>query len=263
MNLGTSSQSEEIMRSLQYWWATAGVDLDFSDTPNALLRKANIVIDTENSGLKPSAEATDSTQVRSEAAEAATAAQVPQDYPDTLDAFIQWLAVSDNLIERTWAKNFVAPSNKVEPDIMVIVAMPENQTSDDNPYLDSQSAQLLGNMMAAINCDSEGLCVVSLALARSIDGRIGAEYKSILKERMLHLIELIRPKRLIIFGDIASQVMLDQNLLVARQNKQLINHVSSNTEAIVTFHPRILLERPEFKAEAWKDLQLLTRISAS
>ena len=35
------------------------------------------------------------------------------------------------------------------------------------------------------------------------------------------------------------------------------NHRSGQTGVVASFHPRLLLDRPALKAEAWKDLQLL------
>jgi DNA polymerase len=33
--------------------------------------------------------------------------------------------------------------------------------------------------------------------------------------------------------------------------------VEIGIEAVASFHPRFLLEKPAYKAEAWKDLQML------
>nr|WP_254306113.1 uracil-DNA glycosylase family protein [Sphingopyxis sp. BSNA05] len=118
-------------------------------------------------------------------------------------------------------------------------------------------------MLAAIGCDSDRTYLANIAVSLSYDGRIDEQYWPTLKTRLLHHVGLVRPKRIICFGDLAAKILFGQDLLTARKNKQFINHSSSQTEAIVTFHPRILIERPLFKAEAWKDLQMLTRISAS
>ncbi|WP_367947446.1 uracil-DNA glycosylase family protein [Sphingopyxis sp. BSNA05] len=127
----------------------------------------------------------------------------------------------------------------------------------------TENRQLLEKMLAAIGCDSDRTYLANIAVSLSYDGRIDEQYWPTLKTRLLHHVGLVRPKRIICFGDLAAKILFGQDLLTARKNKQFINHSSSQTEAIVTFHPRILIERPLFKAEAWKDLQMLTRISAS
>ena len=46
-------------------------------------------------------------------------------------------------------------------------------------------------------------------------------------------------------------------VLRARGSILSVNHGERQSMAVATFHPRLLLERPAQKADAWKDLQLL------
>ncbi len=177
-------------------------------------------------------------------------------------AFLDWLANDKNLIEAKWSRSRVLPEGILEPEIMTISALPE-KNRDGNVQLFSQDNQkLLNNMLAAIGADSQKSYMATIATSLPVDGRIDEQHWKALKIRLLHHIGLVRPKRIICFGDLAAKIIFGEDLLSARKNKQIINHGASKTETIVTFHPRILIERPLFKAEAWKDLQMLTRISA-
>ncbi|MEO9600860.1 uracil-DNA glycosylase family protein [Parasphingorhabdus sp.] len=243
-----------MIHSLQNWWSLAGVDLNYADQPTALLAEepATPVVETP----PPAA-------VTEQAVEKVMAPVAEEVLPTDHEAFVAWLANDNGLIEANWSRNRVAPQGVLEPEVMVISAMPEKSQNSGLQLFNPQNQTLLDKMLSAIGCDSEQRYLATIAVSASIDGRIDEQHWSSLNKRMLHHIGLVRPKRVICFGDLASKIIFGEDLLSARKNKQFINHSSSKTEAIVTFHPRILIERPLFKAEAWKDLQMLTRISAS
>ena len=66
-------------------------------------------------------------------------------------------------------------------------------------------------------------------------------------------IRLAKPKRLLLFGDGASQALLGKPIVQARGHVQRIEGVRT----VATFHPRHLIKRPLDKSLAWKDLLLL------
>ncbi len=241
-----------MVESLQNWWALAGVELDYADQPAPLL--------VEKSISEP-AEQTARPAVTERAPEIAKKPVQDDVLPTTHAEFIDWLANSDSLIETRWSKKIALPKGVLEPEIMVVSALPEKTGHGEVDLFTPPNQRLLDKMLAAIGCDSEQVYLATIAISPSADGRIEDQYWPALKKRMLHHVGLVRPKRIICLGDLAAKIIFGDNLLAARKNKQFINHSSSQTEAIVTFHPRILIERPLFKAEAWKDLQMLTRIS--
>ena len=257
MNLMTSPtanpSAESMIQSLQNWWSLAGVELDYADQPSPLLTP---VTETPVVASPPATSVT--TRERTEP-------KIPvQDkpLPETYDEFLDWLSNSNDLIEANWSKRRVLPQGVLEPEVMTISALPEKNRDGDVQLFNSDNQKLLNKMLAAIGCDSEKSYSATISVSASIDGRIEDQYWNALKTRLFHHITLVRPKRIICFGDLAAKIVFGEDLLSARKNKQFINHDPSKTETIVTFHPRILIERPLFKAEAWKDLQMLTRISA-
>lgn len=243
-----------MIHSLQDWWSLAGVELDYADQPTALLAVETV------SPVKEASSAAAVTEREPEEAKIPVRDEpLPAAYPDFLD----WLANDNSLIEASWSKQRVSPQGSLEPEIMVISALPEKNRNGEVQSFNPDNQKLLEKMLAAIGCDSQQSYVANIAVSVPYDGRIDEQHWPTLKTRLLHHLGLVRPKRVICFGDMAAKIIFGQDLLTARKNKQFINHSSSKTEAIVTFHPRILIERPLFKAEAWKDLQMLTRISAS
>ncbi|WP_108810100.1 uracil-DNA glycosylase family protein [Sphingorhabdus sp. Alg231-15] len=251
----TSSRQIE---SLRDWWSLAGVDLHYNSNPASLL--AETAPAAKPSEPIPVDKAAPTESKPQPTINATERRNFNTDYPENHDKFLALLSMPENLVETQWSSSLVLPAGVIEPEIMTIVGMPEQSGLAQNSLYSEKSAALLANMLKAIGCDSQNTYSASISLARSYDGRIDPEYHDLLTKRMTHQIELVQPKRIIFFGDTPSQLFFNENLLAARKNKQFVNHISSKTEAIATFHPRILVERPEFKAEAWKDLQLLTRI---
>ena len=245
--------SEAMISSLQHWWSLAGVDLDYGDQPTALL---------EPEPQAPAPIAAPPAAVTEHRPEPTKTVPVHSPPPAVYEDFIAWLANDKDLIEAGWSKSRVAPEGVREPEIMVISGLPEKDRNGNVQLFNPDNRKLLEKMLAAIGCDSDHSYISTIAAAASFDGRIDEQHWAAFKERTLHHIGLVRPKRVICFGDLAAKIIFGQDMLTARKNKQFINHESSKTEAIVTFHPRILIERPLFKAEAWKDMQMLTRISA-
>ncbi len=245
--------AKSMIESLQHWWSLAGVELDYSDQPAALLAAEPAM---------PPTIAAPPVAVTERLTDVARASVRDEPLPPVYDDFIAWLADDNGLIEASWSRSRVLPQGALEPEIMVISALPEKNRNGDVQLFNPDNRKLLEKMLSAIGCESGQSYLTTIAVSASVDGRIDEQHWPSLKNRLLHHIGLVRPKRVICFGDLAAKIIFDQDMLTARKNKQFINHSSSKTEAIVTFHPRILIERPLFKAEAWKDLQMLTRISA-
>ena len=253
INSPTANPSTESMiHSLQNWWSLAGVDLDYVEQPSALLGSEAAPLPTTRLPL---------TSVTTPAPEEPPAPVRDVDLPAGYEDFIDWLAGSDELLEAQWSRHRVVPQGVLEPEIMTISALPEKNRNGDIQLFNSDNQTLLNKMLAAIGCDSQKFYSATIVQTLPVDGRIDNRHWMALKTRLLHHIQLVQPKRIICFGDLAAKIIFGEDLMSARKNKQIINHGSVKTEAIVTFHPRILIERPLFKAEAWKDLQMLTRIS--
>ena len=241
-----------MIHSLQNWWSLAGVDLDFAEQPAPLLSPE----------APPQAAPNPNPTSATKPATREPVALVPDvALPSGFEDFVAWLTNSDELLEAQWSRDRVVPQGALEPDVMTISALPEKNRNGDVQLFNQDNQTLLNRMLAAIGCDSQNSYFATIVQTLPVDGRIDNQHWAALKTRLFHHIELVQPKRIICFGDLAAKIVFGEDLMSARKNKQFINHGSVKTEAIVTFHPRILMERPLFKAEAWKDLQMLTRIS--
>ncbi|WP_159437101.1 uracil-DNA glycosylase family protein [Parasphingorhabdus marina] len=188
-----------------------------------------------------------------------TVAEVPanENLPDSLEAFLQWLRDTPTVGDQRGNSGTVLPYGPTNPDLMIVVAMPDQGGSDPAKIFNPSTEQLVKNMLRAIEISTESVFFAPLSLSRPVEGRIDHGLYPVLKRRMLKLCELVNPKKVILFGDSVTRALCNEELLQARKKKLFINQGSSQTEAIATFHPGILVERPEIKAEAWQDLQRL------
>jgi DNA polymerase len=66
-------------------------------------------------------------------------------------------------------------------------------------------------------------------------------------------IALVKPRRLLLFGDAPSVALLGKRLVQARGHVHKVDGVRT----VATFHPRHLIKRPLDKSLAWQDLLLL------
>jgi DNA polymerase len=77
---------------------------------------------------------------------------------------------------------------------------------------------------------------------------------------MLHQIQLIKPKSLVILGSAACKALLGEELMHARTELRNIVHDGLNIPTLATFHPRTLIARPAMKKQAWIDLQMFAKM---
>jgi len=218
----------------------AGVDLAYDDEPTNWLSP-------------PPAKQTQKTVASPQQTEVAT----PLSLPNSHDEFLTWLAQSEAAPGAQWGQKRISPRGPLKPALMVISAVPEPSDIDSGTLFSGAVGELLEKMMRAVGSAIDHCYLASLSTTRAPTGQIDAASMQHCKEIMLHHIDLVSPKKIILLGDNASQTLLGTNLISSRQSKPFVNHNVSKTEAIATFHPRILLERPQLKREAWKDLQSL------
>jgi DNA polymerase len=189
----------------------------------------------------------------------AVAAVVP--LPATLDAFLAWRGGPD-APEATWSGGPpLAAQGSPAADLMILLDMPEREDAAAGRLLDGAAGRLFDRMLAAMGRSRDDVYLASLCTVRPLAGRVAPEVETRLAEIARHYVAMVGPNRLLILGNAASRALLATDVMRARNGLHRINHPSairdSVTEAVASFHPRLLLERPAQKADAWRDLQLL------
>lgn len=224
------------------WWREAGVDVEIADAPRDWLA------------------APASLSVTAAAVETA-----PAQLPATLAAFATW-RTGDDAPEREWGVPFILPTGPLDAPLTVLIEMPERDDAASGRLLSGKSGQLFDRMLAAIGLDRDRVHVASIAAARPVSGRIAREAVAPLTAITKHYLGLLQPKALLLLGNAPCQVMLEDLCQSARGSLRPLNHGGATVAPgvlLASFHPQQLIERPQLKAEAWKDLQMLQKALAS
>jgi uracil-DNA glycosylase family 4 len=176
--------------------------------------------------------------------------------PDEWDAFLAW-RTGAAVPEAAWRGARLAATGPLRPNVMVLVDCPDGDDGAAGQLLSGPAGRLFDRMLAAIGLDRAAVHLASVCCTRPVAGRVPRECEDDLSAIAKHHVGLVAPRRLLVMGPAASRAVLATDVQPARGRLHHLNHNSGVTGVVASFHPRFLLDRPEHKAEAWKDLQLL------
>ena len=220
------------------WWRDAGVDTLVEDAPRDWL-------------ARPAPAPAES------GAAVGAAPSAPEALPATLDAFLAW-RLGEAAPEAEWLTPRIAPTGP-SGGAMILVDMPEADDAETGILMSGAPGRLLDRMLAAIGESRETVLVGSIAVARSLTGRIPADQEARLAELARHYVSLVAPKRLLLMGDTAKRVFGTTDGSGPGNSLGDINQSGGSLQPVASYSPRFLLERPATKAEAWKHLLLFSR----
>ena len=225
--------------SLLGWWLEAGVDLAVTETPRDWLKKA-----------PQPAEGAPASDARSSPGMAP--ARVAE-RGETLEAFHAYLRHAGDLPLFRAGVARVLPHGPAHAEVMLVSDLPGRDASADDRPISGEAWQLMVRMLAAIGLKPEQAYVASLACFPSPTNRLEPGELTRCAEDMNHHISLVQPRRLLLLGDGPARALTGQAALQARGRVHRVGGIP----AVVTLHPRQLLQRPSDKAHAWRDLLLL------
>ncbi len=210
------------------WWRDAGVDTLVEDAPRDWLGRAPV---------------------------RAPEAQPAEAVPETLEAFLAW-RLSDAAPEAAWPSPRIAPIGGTGAALMVLLDMPETSDAETRLLLSGPEGRLLDRMLAAIGHSRATAHLATIAMARPLSGAIASEIEPRLFELARRHVEIAKPGQLLLMGAIANRAILGrESLNLGKLQYSDVNGISVTT--VASLHPRLLLDQPAKKAEAWKHLQSL------
>lgn len=219
------------------WWRDAGVETLEQDEPRDWLARP----------VAPAARAADAPAVAAEAPR--------EELPPTLDAFVAW-RLSESAPEAGWMSPLVAPDGPADAKFIILTDMPE--MGDSARLMEGAAGRLLDRMLAAIGLTRDSVYVASLAVARPVTGILPIDQEARLVVLARHHLTLLAPERLLLFGKAAAKILPDGGE-PGGYGLDDVNLFGGKTRLVASHPPRLLLERPAAKAEAWKHLLWLTR----
>lgn len=215
------------------WWLESGVDVAIQDLPRNWF---------ERDLAPPAAEP--------------KAPKAPEALPETLEAFREWLSTSPEAPLASARSRAVLPRGVENAEVMVLCDPPTREELASGEPIGGEPGALMKRMLAAIGMADRAYSA-NLACFHSPGSRLSPEQIEHCAAAGRRHVALVRPKRLLLLGDLTSQALLGKPMLQARGHV----HKVEGIRTIASFHPRQLLKRPSDKALAWKDLLLLTEES--
>jgi DNA polymerase len=228
------------------WWHDAGVDVTVEDAGFAWLETAARLAEARQAARAAPVPA----------APEAMPGAAPGLLPADPAAFATW-RTGDTVPEARWGGAAIAASGPERADVMVFVDCPERD--DRELLMEGDVGRLFERMLAAIGRSRADTALASVCVRRPTTGRVPRDVEARLGEIARHHVALAAPGRLLVMGDAASRAILTMSVADARGRFHTLNHKDGTvTQVVASHHPRFLLDRPAAKAEAWKDLLLLT-----
>jgi len=237
--LGGPAIAEAIDAALA-WWRDAGVDGDFADTPQDWLAVAS-----------PAAPAKTAPPAAAAAPAPVAIAGGPQAWPDELAAFSTWWMTEPALVAfgGAFGAGRIAPTGPIEPALMVVVPMPEAQ--DGETLLSGPVGRVLDGFLAAA-----GMTRAAVYCAAACPARIAAPDWAALAEQGLgqllaHHIALVRPQRVLVFGQTGISTLLGNGSTNNPTLLPLINHSGAIVPMLTAYDLEAIVARPALKAAFW------------
>lgn len=214
------------------WWIEAGVDVAIQERPRPWL--GEVAARTAEIQDLPRPEPT-------------------QELPATLEAFRGWLTHTSDLPFAAANARRVLPRGLEAAEVMLLADMPTPEDVADDQPIGGTAWELTQRMLAAIGFTAEQAYVAGLTCSHSPGTRLAGKDLEACAAIARRHIALVKPKRLLLLGDIPSRALLGKPMAAARGHVHKIEGVRT----VATFHPRWLLERASDKPRAWTDLLLL------
>ena len=151
----------------------------------------------------------------------------------------------------------------LQADWMVIGESPEvNHDRLNQPYA-GDSGKLLTNMLRAVGVEEPRRDAYLMNIIKSsgrVDQNIEVSAATELNQLLHAKIQEVKPKMLLVVGQIAAQNLLRSSEPLARLRAKVHRLPDSDLPLIVTYYPSYLLSKPLDKRKAWEDLQLAMRL---
>ncbi|MEO6061092.1 MAG: uracil-DNA glycosylase family protein [Thermoflexales bacterium] len=231
MGQGADQLTQKEAGKLLQWWLDAGVDTAISEEPRQWLKASE----------------------RSAGVVADIAPPSPSELPGDYHGFRSWLETSTGLpLDRAGARR-VLPHGLPGARIMLLSDAPTREDAADGKPIGGEAWLLATRMLAAIQLTPEEAYSASLACFHTPGAKLRDADLARCADIARHHISLVKPERLLLFGDGPPRALLGDVCLKVRGRVHRIEGVRT----VATFHPRWLLQRVGDKALAWRDLLLL------
>ncbi|MEY2926447.1 MAG: hypothetical protein RL367_924 [Pseudomonadota bacterium] len=223
-----------LVRSTIDWWALAGVDQLIDEEPVAWIKRGKPA-PFLSQPVKPP----------------------PVLVPKTIEGLVAFLNSDASLPQAGPPARRIAASGDPASDLMVVIDMPEIKDREAGHLISGEAGVLFEKMLTALNLTRATCYIAAICPGRPSGGVLPDSAMPRLAELARDHIAMTGATRLWLMGQTVSRAILGADFAKARGSLQNFNHSGRNKVAIVSFSPRMLLQSPERKKLAWKDMQML------
>ncbi len=162
------------------------------------------------------------------------------------------------------AKKMVLYDGNLNSNLIIIGEAPGQEEDEQGIPFVGRAGQLLDKMLSAINIHRKNVYITNVVPWRPPKNRTPTdqeilEYLPFLQKQ----IEIIKPKFLFLLGSTAAKAILSTPLSLGKLRGKWYEYNTPNLElpinVLVSYHPAFLLRSPNYKKEAWSDLQMLQK----
>lgn len=245
--------------SMMDWWREAGLDVAISEEPrNWLQPQPELPSPPPVQAERPRPPVDRATAPAPAAPPAPAIAPMPGD----IAAFEAW-RLSDSAPDASWGNQRVGAQGDPRSALIIVIEMPERDDASAGRLLGGATGTLFDRMLAAIGRDRSSIYLVPMCVVRPSTGSIPPDALPALAAALRHHVAISGARRALVIGNAVSRALLGADIADRRGALRPINRNEGEQakpiEAVASYHPRFLLERPAAKAEAWKDLLLLAQ----
>jgi DNA polymerase len=164
-------------------------------------------------------------------------------------------------------KQALAGRGSSSAELMFVLLSPDRADDEFAQLCSGEANTLFTKMLAAINVSIDDVYISSL-LKCTVPAKhtISTTELHYCSEFLKQQLQLIRPRLLVVLGEIASRCMLQRDLALD-DIRALVNTASDGNSnqfesvpLFVSYSPQELLQQPENKRKAWLDLQRIQQI---
>jgi len=162
------------------------------------------------------------------------------------------------------AKKLVLFDGNTKSNLMIVGEAPGQEEDEQGIPFVGKAGQLLNKMLSAIQLDRKDVYVTNAIPWRPPQNRTPTNEEILdFLPFLQRQIEIIKPTFIYLLGTTAAKAILSTPLSLGKLRGQWHEYKTINMNAsvnvLVSYHPAYLLRSPNYKKEAWSDLQMLQK----
>ena len=162
------------------------------------------------------------------------------------------------------AKKMVLYDGNLQSNLMIIGEAPGKDEDEQGIPFVGRAGELLNKMLSAIKLERKNVYITNVIPWRPPQNRTPTDQEIIdFLPFLQKQIEIIKPKFIYLLGATSAKAILSSPLSLGKLRGKWHEYRTINLETsinvLVSYHPAYLLRSPNYKKEAWSDLQMLQK----